>query len=162
MNKPDNKKTLGREFALKFLFQLFIKDNAPFREAFVGGDVSASELEERIMDFKESYMSPDDEHPDNQIDDGNFFFANKLLVSLSKEMNKVEELVKLETKKEHLEHLEKIERCVLLVGTIELTEFETPYQVVINEMVNLAKKYGGADSGRFVNGVLDGIRRKQK
>ena len=32
----------------------------------------------------------------------------------------------------------------------------------VNELVELAKKYGGASSGKFVNGVLDGIRSKKK
>ncbi|HTY02998.1 MAG TPA: transcription antitermination factor NusB [Rhodocyclaceae bacterium] len=49
-----------------------------------------------------------------------------------------------------------IERSVLLLGACELQRHpETPYRVVINEAIELAKTYGGTDGHRFVNGVLD-------
>jgi N utilization substance protein B len=49
-----------------------------------------------------------------------------------------------------------IERCVLLLGACELKHHpETPYRVVINEAIELAKTYGGTDGHKFVNGVLD-------
>ena len=49
-----------------------------------------------------------------------------------------------------------IERCVLLLGACELKHHpETPYRVVINEAIELAKTFGGTDGHKFVNGVLD-------
>lgn len=49
-----------------------------------------------------------------------------------------------------------IERCILLLAAYELRDrIETPYRVVINEAIELAKTYGGTDGHRFVNGVLD-------
>jgi N utilization substance protein B len=49
-----------------------------------------------------------------------------------------------------------IERCILLLGACELKFHpETPYRVIINEAIELAKTYGGTDGHRFVNGVLD-------
>lgn len=49
-----------------------------------------------------------------------------------------------------------IERSVLLLAACELKHhLETPYRVVINEAIELAKTYGGTDGHRFVNGVLD-------
>jgi len=161
-NNNDLNKTPGREFALKFLFQFFIKENSDLKEKLLQGDMSPSELEEKLLEFKKSYIDTDEEHPDNFIDDGNWFFANQLLKSVSKNMNTLEEVIKLEVKKSNLDQIEKIERSILLVGTAELYYFETPYQVVINELVELSKKYGGASSGKFVNGVLDGIRSKKK
>ncbi len=155
-----NNKTPGREFAFKFLFHLFIKENESLKNSFLEGAIGKLELEESIKDFKESYIAQDDEHPNNQIDDGNWFFANKLILGVSQHINEIEEILKKETKRENLNHLEKIERCVLMIGTEELNYFDTPYQVVINELVELAKIYGSAQSGRFVNGVLDGIRAK--
>lgn len=158
MNQQGNK-TPGREFALKFLFQLFIKDNAPLKESFYSNTIE--DFDEQIASFKESYVRPDEEHPENNIDDGNFFFAQKLLRSLMKNIQNHEELIKAELKREHIEGLEKVERSILLIGIEELINFDTPYQVVLNELVNLAKKYGGEKSGQFVNGVLDGIRAKK-
>ncbi|MCR9203158.1 MAG: transcription antitermination protein NusB, partial [Halobacteriovoraceae bacterium] len=123
--------------------------------------IDESDFAEQLASFKESYVRPDEEHPENNIDDGNFFFAQKLLRSLMKNIQSHEELIKAELKREHLEGLEKVERSTLLIGIEELINFDTPYQVVLNELVNLAKKYGGEKSGQFVNGVLDGIRAKK-
>ncbi len=49
-----------------------------------------------------------------------------------------------------------IERGILLLGACELKHHpETPYRVVINEAIELAKTFGGTDGHKFVNGVLD-------
>ncbi len=161
-HNKDTNKTPAREFALKFLFQFFIKENSDLKEQLLQGELSPADLEEKLIEFRESYIDTDEEHPDNFLDDGNWFFANKLLKEVSKNMETLEAVIKTEVKKESLDQIEKVERSILLVGSAELYYFETPYQVVINELVNLAKKYGGASSGKFVNGVLDGIRSKKK
>jgi N utilization substance protein B len=52
--------------------------------------------------------------------------------------------------------LSPIEACVLLIGAFELVHHpETPYRVVINEAIELAKSFGGTDGHKYVNGVLD-------
>jgi N utilization substance protein B len=54
------------------------------------------------------------------------------------------------------DELSPVEFSILLVGAYELLlQPETPYRVIINEAVELAKTYGGAEGHRFVNGVLD-------
>jgi N utilization substance protein B len=57
-----------------------------------------------------------------------------------------------------LEELDPIERSLLRIATFELMErIDVPYKVVINEAVNLAKKFGATDSHKFINGVLDQV-----
>jgi N utilization substance protein B len=52
--------------------------------------------------------------------------------------------------------LSPVERAIVVIGAWELAHRpETPYRVVINEAVELAKAYGGTDGHKFVNGVLD-------
>ena len=52
--------------------------------------------------------------------------------------------------------LSPIEHAILLLAAYELLyRIETPYRVVINEAVELAKAYGGTDGHKYVNGVLD-------
>lgn len=52
--------------------------------------------------------------------------------------------------------LSPIEHAVLLLATYELKHHpEVPYRVIINEAIEMAKDYGGAEGHRFVNGVLD-------
>lgn len=54
------------------------------------------------------------------------------------------------------EQLDPIERAILLIGTFELRDhIEVPYRVVINEGVNLAKRFGAIDSHKYVNACLD-------
>jgi len=59
-----------------------------------------------------------------------------------------------------LERMTPVDRNVLRLGLHELLEHpETAPQIVINEAIELARKFGDADSPAFVNGVLDGLRR---
>lgn len=52
--------------------------------------------------------------------------------------------------------LDPVERSILYSAAAELTsKLETPYKVIINEAVELAKKYGAEQSHKFINGVLD-------
>jgi transcription antitermination protein NusB len=52
--------------------------------------------------------------------------------------------------------LSPVEHALLLMAACELAnERETPYRVIINEAVELAKSYGGTDGHKYVNGVLD-------
>jgi N utilization substance protein B len=49
-----------------------------------------------------------------------------------------------------------IERGILLLGVFELASMpETPYRVIINEAIELAKSFGGTDGHKYVNGILD-------
>jgi len=57
--------------------------------------------------------------------------------------------------------MQPVDRNILRLGLYELLECpETPHQVVINEAVELARRFGGSESPAFVNGVLDGVRRE--
>ncbi len=59
-----------------------------------------------------------------------------------------------------IERLASVDRWVLRIGVCELLFFDdVPAGVVIDEAVELAKRFGGPRSGTFVNGVLDGVRR---
>lgn len=54
------------------------------------------------------------------------------------------------------EALSPVEHAILLIGAYELSAcLDVPYRVAINEAVELAKKFGGTDGHKYVNGVLD-------
>jgi N utilization substance protein B len=60
-----------------------------------------------------------------------------------------------------LVELSPIERGILLIGAYELLHcLDVPLRVVINEGVELAKKFGGTDGHKYVNGVLDKLGRE--
>jgi len=57
-----------------------------------------------------------------------------------------------------IDKLDPISLALLRLSTFELKHrIDVPYKVVINEAINLAKKYGAADSHKFINGVLDKV-----
>ena len=60
-----------------------------------------------------------------------------------------------------LERMQPVDRNILRLGLYELLEVpDTPFQVVLNEAIELARLFGGTESSAFVNGVLDGVRRR--
>jgi len=62
-----------------------------------------------------------------------------------------------------VEKIDPVERAILRIGVYELiNRLETPYKVIINEGVNLAKDFGAEGSHKYVNGILDKISQKQR
>ena len=60
-----------------------------------------------------------------------------------------------------LDRIAHVDRTILRLGAYELLgEKDTPAPVVLDEAVEMAKRFGEADSPAFVNGVLDAIRKR--
>ncbi|HSB97984.1 MAG TPA: transcription antitermination protein NusB, partial [Spongiibacteraceae bacterium] len=60
-----------------------------------------------------------------------------------------------------LKDLTPIELSLLRMGTYELAHrIDVPFKVAINESVSLAKKFGAAESHKYINGVLDNVARQ--
>jgi transcription antitermination protein NusB len=58
-----------------------------------------------------------------------------------------------------LHRMATIDRCILRMASFELLyDVETPVKVIINEAVEIAKKYSTSESSRFVNGILDKVK----
>jgi len=86
-------------------------------------------------------------------------FAVHLVSAVAQGEEAIDEAIKAAlTSAWSLERLAVTDRCVLRMGTGEL--MFTPHQpvaVVLNESIEIARKFGTPDSGRFVNGVLDRV-----
>jgi N utilization substance protein B len=88
--------------------------------------------------------------------DGEYFHA--LLHDIPANVDDIEAAFAPYMVERSLEELDPIERALLRIATYELMErIDVPYKVVINEAVNLAKKFGATDSHKFINGVLDRV-----
>jgi N utilization substance protein B len=61
-----------------------------------------------------------------------------------------------------LERMAVIDRNILRLGAHELDRGEAPASVVLNEAIELARRFGSADSPAFVNGVLDRLNKERK
>ncbi|MDE0834909.1 MAG: transcription antitermination factor NusB [Akkermansiaceae bacterium] len=59
------------------------------------------------------------------------------------------------------ERIDPVDRAILRLGTYEILHTDTPTGAIINEAVELAKRFGTTDSGRFVNGLLDRIAKSR-
>ncbi len=60
-----------------------------------------------------------------------------------------------------IERIDPVERAILRIGTYELmNRLGTPYRVIINEGVDLAKHFGAEGSYKYVNGILDKLSQK--
>ena len=90
-----------------------------------------------------------------ELGDDDKVFAQKLLDSLDKNMDKYLERIDALSIGFNLERLHKADKCALLIGMAELENFkETPVAVVVNEAVNIVAKYSTESSTNFVNGIL--------
>jgi N utilization substance protein B len=88
--------------------------------------------------------------------DGEYFHT--LLHEIPARLDAVEDSFSPYMVERSVEELDPIERALLRIGTFELMErIDVPYKVVINEAVNLAKKFGASESHKFINGVLDRV-----
>ena len=56
-----------------------------------------------------------------------------------------------------IERISKVNLAILEIAIYEIKQEETPYKVVINEAVELAKKYGDTTSQAFINGILGSV-----
>jgi len=70
----------------------------------------------------------------------------------------VDALIREQADNWRLERMPPVDRNVLRLAVFEmLYETDTPKLVIVDEAIELAKKFGSEQSGRFVNGLLDGL-----
>jgi N utilization substance protein B len=86
-------------------------------------------------------------------------FANQLFEGAVHDTTALDELISKHAENWRLERLAAIDRAILRLALHEMRATDTPAKVVINEAVNLAKKFSSDDAGKFVNGILDGYRK---
>ena len=87
-------------------------------------------------------------------------FSTAIVLGMIEQQPAIDALIKQQTKNWRLDRLSVIDRLILRMAIWELQhEPESPPAVVLNEAVELARTFGTDDSVKFVNGVLDGVRK---
>ena len=86
-------------------------------------------------------------------------FANALFEGAAEEMATADEAITKHAVDWKLERIAAIDRAILRLGIYELRQGETPARVVINESVELAKKFSSEEASAFVNALLDTVRK---
>ncbi|MFH0800332.1 MAG: transcription antitermination factor NusB [Pseudomonadota bacterium] len=123
----------ARECALQMLYQL---------------DMSASSTDEAIAHFWEANPAGEDVR----------LFANELVKGVASNVEGIDSLLAAHSTNWKLSRMAAVDKNILRMAAFEITRrTDIPPKVTINEAVEIAKKFGTADSGAFVNGILDNI-----
>jgi N utilization substance protein B len=86
-------------------------------------------------------------------------FANRLFEGAAKDTVAIDELIVRQAEHWRLERLAVIDRAILRLAIYELRTTDTPPKVILNEAVELAKKFSSEEAGSFVNGILDAVHK---
>ncbi|WP_438015862.1 transcription antitermination factor NusB [Sorangium sp. So ce315] len=85
-------------------------------------------------------------------------YADEVVIGVAKDLAAVDEAIRKASTNWRLERMARVDRNVLRLGAWELMNHpEVPRAVILDEAVELAKRYGSEESGAFVNGVLDRV-----
>ncbi|HQP91677.1 MAG TPA: transcription antitermination factor NusB [Candidatus Omnitrophota bacterium] len=132
------KRTKARELALQLLYQADLSD------------VDAKNLIEGFFNMEAN----SNEEPSVRS------FAAELVKNVSDNIKSLDECISKFATNWQLDRMATVDRNILRLAAFELLyKDDIPPKVAINEAVELAKKYGDLESGKFVNGVLDKINK---
>ncbi len=143
------KRTRSREFALQLLYER---------------DVVSTELDEAMEDFWEDRsdlalsnaekMSLEDDKKEPEVRE----YTERLVRGVAEKLSAIDEIIERFAENWEIDRMACVDRNILRLGAYEMLYIpEIPMKVAINEAVELAKRYGEADSSKFVNGILDRI-----
>jgi transcription antitermination protein NusB len=89
-------------------------------------------------------------------------FCRELVSGVRRHCREMDELIEQAAENWSLKRMAATDRNVLRLGAYELLHTETPDRVAIDEAVELAKRFGSAQSAQFVNGILDKLMHEKK
>jgi N utilization substance protein B len=130
-------RTKSREFAMQMLFQW---------------DMSQQDFAKLEAKFWKSAKAADKTRA----------FANKLFEGAAKEVASLDAIIVKHADNWRFERLAAIDRAILRLAIHEMNGKDTPPKVVLNEAVDMAKKFSSEESGSFVNGILDAVHKSMK
>lgn len=132
------KRTEAREQAFRLLYSLQLMDE--------------KNIEEQLDIFIQ----------ENEINDKDGIdYIKDIIIGTDKYNTEIEKAISENIKSDwNINRISKIDLTLLKLGIYEIVYSKLPYKVVINEVVELAKKYGDDNSKSFVNGVLASIVKK--
>lgn len=131
-------KTHGRELALQYLYMT---------DALSGKDVQTYS----------DYISHQQPAPEKEA----ATFGSELVKSVLDHRDELDQEISNVAANWHIERMATVDRNVLRVGLAEMMSHpETSHKIIINEAVELAKRFSSDEAGGFVNGLLDKMRLK--
>ena len=137
----------ARELALQALFQL---DFNPDKDEINSREVQEKAIEAAIAEWKYSAVNSRSRK-----------FIERLVYGTMTFREEIDKLINDAAKDWKVSRMAGVDRNIARMAVYELKfdDEKTDVGVVVNEAVELAKKYGTDDSGRFINGVLAGVNK---
>ena len=131
-------RTKSREYALQMLYQ---------------ADIRHTKAEQILKEFWQGH---------EPVTDDIQAFAQELFSGTLTHQPEIDALIRAHADNWDLNRMAVIDRNILRLGCFELLHMEdVPSKVCINEAIELAKRFGDAESGKFINGILDAIHKKR-
>lgn len=165
--KSVGKRRRSREMAVQMLYQQEL-GGSPLEQVFAAFDAHDYLQEARDAE-EESEPKPSAEATrkriaaeERQLDEA-LAYARQLVEGTVEHGAAIDELIRAHTENWRLERMPAIDRNILRLAIFEmLFQDGVPKVVIVDEAIEIAKKFGAENSGRFVNGLLDGILRSER
>ncbi len=151
------KRHTAREMAVQMLYQQDM-GGAPLPQVFQSFDLAEFLVRESKP---RGGQRPDAEKVRRRVHEA-FERARELVTGTSEHREEIDQLIRTQADNWRLERMPVVDRNILRLAIYEmLHEPEVPKLVVVDEAIELAKKYGSDQSGRFINGLLDGLLKQR-
>ena len=112
-----------------------------------------------MSEVTETFWQQD--QPSSTLADDHRAFATSLASGVVEGVTSIDPIITEAAEHWRIERMNVLDRLILRLAVHEfLHEHDTPARVVINEALELARTFSNDDSVRFVNGILDAIRRR--
>jgi N utilization substance protein B len=143
----------GRAIALQVLFGLDATGALDDGKRNAAGMLDLDGILQRYwLSFEDAEAQADDVDPEART------FADALIREVVGKLVQVDEALRKASTNWRLERMPRVDRNVARIGTYELlSRPDVPRAVAIDEAVELAKRFGGDESAKFVNGVLERV-----
>ncbi len=99
----------------------------------------------------------------NEADADALDFSRKLITGTIDNLSEIDDIIKRHAKNWKFERIERIDKTILRMSVYSLKYLkDIPPAVTINEAIELGKEFGGENSGTFINGILDSVRKHER
>lgn len=89
-------------------------------------------------------------------------FLENYIKGISENILQIKDEIKSNMENWELKRVGNVERSLLIISTYEILKEDMPTEIIVNEVVELAKEYGDVKAHEFINGVLAKIIRKNR
>ena|SRR5208282_4302501 len=167
-------RTFAREIAFQVLYREDLNPNQPGAVTVYGDELLDQGRQTReLMEFVRHLAELRDQEDAYQGDEGELYsqwlrtpslveFSRLLIQGVASNRAALDHKITAAAENWSVPRMAATDRNLLRLGVYEIHFTDTPVKVVIDEAVELAKRFGGAQSAQFVNGILDKLMHQKE